>query len=61
MINCSSHQLKFEHFLTRLFAFHTALAQIDLASIINYFGDRNINANWLKQQGNILTDKRKSK
>lgn len=31
------------------------LAQLDFASMINCFGDRKINANWLKQEVNILT------
>lgn len=31
------------------------LAQLDFASMINCFGDRKINANRLKQEGNILT------
>lgn len=56
-ISCACSKLKFEHFPTYVylpFMLLYNLDQIDLASIINYFGDRKINANWLKQQGNTL-------
>lgn len=58
MLSCICSKLKFEHLLTYVYLLFMLLcnpALIDLASIINYFGDRKINANWLKQQGNILT------
>ena len=58
MISRSCSKLKFEHLLTYVCLLSMLLynlAQIDLASIINYFGDRKISANWLKQPGNILT------
>lgn len=57
-ISCSCSKPKFEHLLTcvyLLFMLLYNLAQIDLVSIINYFGDRKINANRLKQPETVLT------
>lgn len=57
-VSCVFSKLKFEQFLTYIcfpFMLSYNLTQTDCSSIFNYFLNRKINVNWLKQQGSLLT------